>query len=214
MHVLVHTQPGGVRGGGAALLMHKVASLHQALPALPPAMYFVFSRAWRTVKVNCAAHGARPSLDTPRHKSQRVFGLRNHDSQRLGSKECSVRRDCGFRHRRLGGSKAGPATQKLRAFFCTGPRRPAVHTARQIRGARPGTFYLNFVHVTVCRIRSIWKGRRYKATGTVQYSNAFSKQNTPRAAVGPPFLPCRSAEHAGCVHRLLPAHHDRWYDIP
>ena len=122
--------------------MHKVASLHQALPALPPAMYFVFSRAWRTVKVNCAAHGARPSLDTPRHKSQRVFGLRNHDSQRLGSKECSVRRDCGFRHRRLGGSKAGPATQKLRAFFCNGPRRPAVHTARQIRGARPGTVYL------------------------------------------------------------------------
>ena len=142
MHVLVHTQPGGVRGGGAALLMHKVASLHQALPALPPAMYFVFSRAWRTVKVNCAAHGARPSLDTPRHKSQRVFGLRNHDSQRLGSKECSVRRDCGFRHRRLGGSKAGPATQKLRAFLCTGPRRPAVHTAREVRGARPGTFYL------------------------------------------------------------------------
>lgn len=59
MHVLVHTQPGGVRGGGAALLMHEVASLLQALPALPPAMYFVFSRVGRRQKI------AQPTVRLP-----------------------------------------------------------------------------------------------------------------------------------------------------
>ena len=101
------------------------------------------TRAWRWCEEHAAETGHRLPVSAPAYStSHQTDGDGGSPSNyrvwlASGSKG-SVRRDCEFRHRRLK-VEGRPGYAKLRAFFCTGPRRPAVHRSG---GARPSTRYL------------------------------------------------------------------------